>query len=342
MITQDYRPRRFSEVLFQDLPKKVLKSIAKDPEGKPRTILLSGPFGCGKTTLAKIFARALNYPDGQGDVAHGAVPNDRELETAGIYSEYDSSIIGNVATLRELQETFYFSRSGIRRIILFDEAQVISREAQSSLLKVTEDNPSGVWFIFATTHPDDLLPALRSRSLELELTVAPDPIIEERVNYLSHELGMEINDDDKQIIVDRANGHFRNCDMMFDLYRILGDDFASSLANGKALFYKFTQLNLLGESDRAREVLNELRMSPIAQLRVDFEHFLVDLSHAVSGSREFTYLESMPKTLGVKAFTLAKYYLSPWGLGGFTNDRTFEMFMWSFGAVAKSLGGGSK
>ena len=96
MLTQQFRPQKFSEVLFQDLPKKVMKSIAKSPEGKPRVILLSGPFGTGKTTIAKIFAKALNCREGTGEACNKCEYCVSNLESSGIYTEYDSSIIGNV------------------------------------------------------------------------------------------------------------------------------------------------------------------------------------------------------------------------------------------------------
>lgn len=328
-------------MLHQDLPKKVLKSIAKSPDDKPRTILLSGPFGCGKTTLGKIFARAINCQAGTGEVCGTCISCTTSENSFTGYTEYDSSIIGNVKTLRELQDSFYHSVSDYRRVILFDEAQVISREAQSALLKVTEDVPEGVWFLFATTDPENLLPALRSRSLELELTVAPSYIIKERVAQLSKFTELQISEEDTEVIVDRASGHFRNCDMLFDLYKILGNsDFRSTLNSGKEHFVHFIKHALDSDKDGAKDVLTNLRHIPLSQLQADYEHFLTDLSRVVTGDKDISYLESIPKRIGIKALSLVKYHLSPWGLGAFKTDRTFEMYMWSVYAVAtKSLSG---
>lgn len=336
MITQDYRPQRFSEVLSQDLPKKVLAAIAKAPEGKPQSLTLSGPFGCGKTTLARIFARALNYPDSKGDVSPDCPFSGKDLEKTGVYTEYDSTVVGKVDNIRNIRDTFQFSTNGMKKVILFDEAQVISKEAQSSLLKTTEEAPKDVFFIFATTDPDDLLPPLRSRTLELELTVAPRSVMRRRVDFLCHELSVDADERVRELIVDRSQGHFRNCDMLFDLYQILGEDFVSSVSSVKNHYAKFIALAMIDEREEAKIIMEHLRMKPLAELRVDFDGFMVDMANVALGGKT-DYLESLqPK--GVKLMNLVKYYLSPWGPESFRNDRTFEMFMWSLYAVAKSLG----
>lgn len=340
MITQDYRPARFSEVLFQELPKRVLRAIAKNPEDKPQTITLSGPFGCGKTTMARIFAQAVNFPDKSGDVSLDSPISSSNLETSGIYTEYDSSVVGNVSTLRELQETFQFSTSRYRRTILFDEAQVISKEAQSALLRVTENVPNNVFFIFATTHPDDLLPALRSRSLELELTVVPDFVVRDRIQHLSQSLGMSVSDQASSLIVSRARGHLRDCDMLFDLYRILGDDFEDAIRSAAPFFIQFFQASMMQDRAAAKALLENLKTIPLAQLKSDFEIFMVDLTYeAVQNKIETeTYVSELAKLLKLDGIAIVKFYLSPWGLGGFNTDKTFEMFMWSLYAVLSRIG----
>ena len=113
MITQEFRPRTFREVTGQKLPKTVLKAICKSPETSPKTIILEGAFGTGKTTCARIFARALNckHKMKDGDACGKCEECLADISNSIYYEEYDSSVIGNITDINELTETIYLNES---------------------------------------------------------------------------------------------------------------------------------------------------------------------------------------------------------------------------------------
>lgn len=148
MYIQEYRPKTFSEVRGQSLPLKVLKYIAKNPDNVCRSIILSGERGTGKTTCARIFAKAVNNPKRTGDADLENEFCNSIVRGSTLYQEYDSAIVGNVESIRSLRETFAFSITKGYRVILFDEIQESSPQAQAALLTVLEECPKGTFFLF--------------------------------------------------------------------------------------------------------------------------------------------------------------------------------------------------
>ena len=120
MITQNHRPKVFSEVAGHKNVVDTLKCIAKSPEHSPRTIILQGEFGTGKTTCARILARALNCTHAVNGEPCGNCPVcNADLDVCPFYMEFDSAVVGNVETIRDLRETFYYnSDTGYRIIVL--------------------------------------------------------------------------------------------------------------------------------------------------------------------------------------------------------------------------------
>ena len=97
MITQTYRPQKFSDVAGQELNKRILKAIVKRPQDSPRSILMAGEYGTGKTTCARIFARALNCENPHDGEPCGKCNSCKEdIGYSSYYAEYDAAVIGNV------------------------------------------------------------------------------------------------------------------------------------------------------------------------------------------------------------------------------------------------------
>ena len=168
IITQTARPRKIREVAGQQLAKQALLAMANAPEESPRVVILHGTYGIGKTTLARAFARTVNCKcrvDGDAcgicEVCSGTV------EDTQYYEEYDSSIMGSVEDIRRLREYFDYNSDDGYRIITIDEAHLLSRQAQSALLKVFEEVSSRVFFILCTTEKERLLQTIQSRSMDL-------------------------------------------------------------------------------------------------------------------------------------------------------------------------------
>lgn len=334
MVTVEYRPKRFSEVFHQEVPKKVLQAIARKPDETPHSILLSGHFGSGKTTLARIFAAAVNCSRKEAEPCW-VCPSCVEIETSGSYVEYDSSIVGNVATLRSLRDTFGYSFSSGYRVVVFDEIQASSKEAQSTLLRITEEAPINTFFLMATTDPGQLLPALRSRFLELEFELAPLDVLRSRVEYLALKHNVKVSDTVRDSICFKSAGHFRTLDMTFDLFLILGEEFENSIRSNVDTFARFVAFAHQANRDGCTALLKDLLKSSVVSLKVDFEMFLVSIVQAFSDQTH--RYATLSKALGAGVFALFKYCASPWGVGAFTSDRMFVAYMWSLFYLVQSL-----
>lgn len=124
MLSQEARPQTFREVAGQRLAKELLISIVRKPNESPRSLLLTGEYGTGKTTTSRIFARGLNCPnkkDYEPCNKSDCPICGQDINSASFYQEYDATIIGNVETIRELRDTFYYNIKGQYKVIVLDE-----------------------------------------------------------------------------------------------------------------------------------------------------------------------------------------------------------------------------
>ena len=196
MISQDYRPQRFEDVAGQDLVKELLKSIVKNPDTAPKSIILQGEYGTGKTTCARILARALNCPNSKNGDACGICDFCKSnIEHTIFYQEYDSAMIGNVSDIKDLKDTFYFDKSLGYKVLVLDEAQLMTPQAQSALLKTLEESNSGIFFILCTTHIDKILPTIKSRSLKLRFDLINENEIKKNLENIIKNKQISINYD---------------------------------------------------------------------------------------------------------------------------------------------------
>ena len=195
IITQEFRPQTFKEVAGQDLVKELLKAIVKKPESSPKTLILQGEYGTGKTTCARILARALNCQNRtkDGDACGHCDFCKSNIENTIFYEEFDSAMIGNVSDIKDLKDTFYFDKSIGYKVIVLDEAQLMTPQAQSALLKVLEDSISGIFFIMCTTNIDKILPTIRSRSLKLKFDLIKESDIVQNIEDISRKKNLELD-----------------------------------------------------------------------------------------------------------------------------------------------------
>lgn len=144
-LSRKYRPQRFSEMVGQHIPRSILKAIAKEPKRAPRSIMLQGEYGSGKTTAARVFAKAVNCHGNTGDACNTC---EACVSNENFRLEFDTSIVGNVETMRSLTDKLtYINQEGFR-VVVFDECQEASRAAQGALLKTLESAPSGIFYLF--------------------------------------------------------------------------------------------------------------------------------------------------------------------------------------------------
>ncbi|MCW2812559.1 MAG: dnaX 1, partial [Nocardioides sp.] len=163
-----YRPETFSEVIGQEHVTEPLRAALGNNRVN-HAYLFSGPRGCGKTTSARILARALNCAVAPVSDPCGECDSCRELARGGSGSidviEIDAASHGGVDDARDLREKAFFAPVHSRyKVYIVDEAHMVTTQGFNALLKVVEEPPEFLVFVFATTEPEKVLPTIRSRT----------------------------------------------------------------------------------------------------------------------------------------------------------------------------------
>jgi DNA polymerase III subunit gamma/tau len=187
-----YRPETFAEVIGQDHVTTPLRAALANNRVN-HAYLFSGPRGCGKTTSARILARALNCEQAPVADPCGECDSCRDLARGGPGSidviEIDAASHGGVDDARDLREKAFFAPVRSRyKVYIIDEAHMVSTQGFNALLKLVEEPPEHLRFIFATTEPDKVLPTIRSRTHHYPFRLIPPRLLS---SYLSELCAME-------------------------------------------------------------------------------------------------------------------------------------------------------
>nr|WP_311380923.1 DNA polymerase III subunit gamma and tau [Arthrobacter sp. ISL-28] len=177
-----YRPDSFADVIGQEhVTEPLMTALRKNRVN--HAYLFSGPRGCGKTTSARILARCLNCAKGPTDTPCGVCPSCVELARGGAGSldviEIDAASHGGVDDARDLRERATYAPVRDRyKIFIIDEAHMVTSAGFNALLKIVEEPPEHIKFIFATTEPDKVIGTIRSRTHHYPFRlVPPEPLM---------------------------------------------------------------------------------------------------------------------------------------------------------------------
>ena len=245
-LYRKYRPSVFADVIGQEHVTTPL-SNALTSGNIHHAYLFSGPRGCGKTSSARIMARSLNCESGPTPTPCGVCQSCKDLVANGPGSldviELDAATHGLVDDARDLRDKAFFAPVSSRyKIYIIDEAHQLGPGAANALLKVVEEPPAHVLFIFATTEPDKLIATIRSRTHHYPFRLVPPAILSNHLEKICEQEGIKVAKGVISLVVRSSGGSVR------DALSVLGQLLAGAGSDG--VTYEIA-VALLGYTDSA-------------------------------------------------------------------------------------------
>ena len=262
-LYRKYRPSTFADVIGQEHVTTPLSNALTSGQIH-HAYLFSGPRGCGKTSSARIMARSLNCEKGPTPNPCGTCQSCKDLVANGPGSldviELDAATHGLVDDARDLRDKAFFAPVQSRyKIYIIDEAHQLGPGAANALLKVVEEPPEHVLFIFATTEPEKLISTIRSRTHHYPFRLVPPAILSTHLEKVCESEGIKVAKGVIQLVVRASGGSVR------DAQSILGQLLAGAGSDG--VTYEIA-VALLGYTDSALldEAIDSLAASDSASL----------------------------------------------------------------------------
>ncbi|MFD3731446.1 DNA polymerase III subunit gamma and tau [Streptomyces sp. NPDC058632] len=215
-----YRPESFAEVIGQEHVTDPLQQALRNNRVN-HAYLFSGPRGCGKTTSARILARCLNCEQGPTPTPCGQCQSCQDLARGGPGSidviEIDAASHGGVDDARDLREKAFFGPAGSRyKIYIIDEAHMVSPQGFNALLKVVEEPPEHLKFIFATTEPEKVIGTIRSRTHHYPFRLVPPGVLRDYLGEVCRREDSPVEDGVLPLVVRAGAGSVRDSMSVMD------------------------------------------------------------------------------------------------------------------------------
>lgn len=217
-LYRQYRPKVFNQVLGQDKVINVLKNQIKN-KNFSHAYLFAGERGCGKTSAAKIFAKAINCLNPKDGSPCLECENCRaiEEETSLDVVEMDAASNRRIDDIRNLKDNVIYPPANLKyKVYIIDEAHMITREAFNALLKIMEEPPKHLVFILATTEIDKIPKTILSRVQKFEFNKIDPSKIKEQINIILKDQNVKMENEAIDLIIRKAKGAMRDALSILD------------------------------------------------------------------------------------------------------------------------------
>jgi DNA polymerase-3 subunit gamma/tau len=265
VFARKYRPQTFDDLVGQTHVTRTLKN-AVEQNRLAHAYLFVGPRGIGKTSTARILAKALNCVNGPTVTPCGVCDSCREIAQGNSLDvlEIDGASNNGVEQVRELRDNVRYAPSkGKFKIYIIDEVHMLTSAAFNALLKTLEEPPPHVKFIFATTEPQKVLPTILSRCQRFDLHRIPANLIAQHLQFIAGKETIVLDPAAAHAIAKGADGGLRDAESMLDqLVAFCGDKIAEPDVlsvfgfTSEQTVAQFTEKILRGETPEALELLH--------------------------------------------------------------------------------------
>lgn len=265
-----YRSQKFKDLIAQDHISEVLKAQII-MQKVSHAYIFTGPRGCGKTSAARIFAKAINCLDIKDGESCDNCINCLSImhDRTGDFIEMDAASNRSIDDIREFKEKLNFPPTLLKRkIIIIDEVHMLTKEAFNALLKTLEEPPNYVVFILATTDIHKVPATILSRTQRFDFKLASDIELSKKLKYICTSEGVDIDDATLELVSKLGAGSFRDSESILD--KLVG---SLDICKSNKLNY-VDALSILGLSniENIDVIINYLLLFDFEQVKLKFEN----------------------------------------------------------------------